>query len=210
MRIPKYFHINNSLVGLRTGLHSCLKKNCTFGNFDLTFLRCIRYHFLNRVLKFSLNESYHIKEKCTLIFAPNLNSKFQFQQSSELSLRACCFFSFDVLLITVNICDKKVKMSLRENTLFVVVSFENWETEEGKKMVELLPRSWVTCENGVWFCKYPPPKQYRLVHQWTKESKEPKRSWVASEVTIIKQASKFSRKDTFFFIKSTSFKNFAP
>lgn len=82
-------------------------------------------------------------------------------------------------------------MALKETTKFVIVSFDNSTTEEGLKLTELVPRSWLQLAGNSWYCVYPPRQKYRFVDSWTRTSKDPDPEWVATEVHIVKEAGKY-------------------
>lgn len=79
---------------------------------------------------------------------------------------------------------------LKEDTTHVVVMFDG-ERRKRKKVVDLVPRSWLTCfEEDIIFCSYPPEEDYDHVDEWTKQMVDPEPTWKKIRVTIRKEAGK--------------------
>ncbi|KAL7296199.1 hypothetical protein TKK_0010738 [Trichogramma kaykai] len=79
-------------------------------------------------------------------------------------------------------------MSLGDETNFVVIEWVKFFFRDGKKAVELVPASWISCKDDQWFCQYPDEDDYEHVEDWVLRSKKPKKKWSSSEVKIIKEA----------------------
>lgn len=69
---------------------------------------------------------------------------------------------------------------------FIIVQFRN-ETRKTDNLlaIDLVPNSWVKKIKGVYFCSYPPSKEFEYIEQWTKEEKLPDRSWKLYQVKLI-------------------------
>lgn len=60
---------------------------------------------------------------------------------------------------------------------YAVILFKN--EKKGKKIVELLPSSWLyEVENGIFVCLYPEEKDWPKVISWTQEKKTPLSNWI--------------------------------
>ncbi|KAL7287792.1 hypothetical protein TKK_0018169 [Trichogramma kaykai] len=79
-------------------------------------------------------------------------------------------------------------MSLGDETNFVVIEWVKFFFRDGKKAVELVPASWISCKDDQWFCQYPDEDDYEHVEDWVLRSKKPKKKWSSSKVKIIKEA----------------------
>lgn len=72
----------------------------------------------------------------------------------------------------------------------VIVWFKDEYTRDGKKIVELVPCSWLKSDQNKTFCQYPPQSQRKMVRQWSKQAREPHFKWEKIEVEIITFACK--------------------
>lgn len=74
-----------------------------------------------------------------------------------------------------------------------IVWFKNVYTNDGLKVIDLVPCEWII-ENGKQkFCLYPPKIKRNMVRQWSKNSKQPSLKWVKTAIEIIKFACKYCK-----------------
>lgn len=72
-----------------------------------------------------------------------------------------------------------------------IVWFKGEYTRDGKKIIDLVPLSWLEYEKDKIYCRYPPKTLQRLVRTWCERSKEPNLKWTQSEVEVLKFACKY-------------------
>lgn len=80
-----------------------------------------------------------------------------------------------------------------ETASYAIVAFDEYD-DCNKKLIDIVPRSWVTVdENDDCFCKYPPLEMAAIyLTKWLKELKQPDESWTTHSVDIISRAGKYS------------------
>ncbi|KAK0157020.1 hypothetical protein PV328_012000 [Microctonus aethiopoides] len=66
-----------------------------------------------------------------------------------------------------------------------VVQFLNELNVYGQKVMDLVPSSWTTFENGSYYTSFPPEKDHSRVPSWTALSKEPNPAWHKYPVKLI-------------------------
>lgn len=77
---------------------------------------------------------------------------------------------------------------------YAVVLFMN-ETRKGKKVIDLVPKSWLVQVNDKnWKCFYPPNDSN--VATFVKEQKAPNPSWKKYEVEVVKRADMYAYINT--------------
>ncbi|XP_071574417.1 uncharacterized protein [Temnothorax nylanderi] len=75
---------------------------------------------------------------------------------------------------------------------YAIVLFTN-ETKKGKKVIDLVPKSWlVQVDDKNWKCFYPPPNESNVA-TFVKKQKVPSSSWKKYEIEIIKRAEDYNQ-----------------
>lgn len=77
--------------------------------------------------------------------------------------------------------------ALKESTTHVVVQFVGDTGSNNKRMIDLVPRSWLYFTYR-WMCYFPEKKDWPMVEKWSKTSKNPEQKWKTWKVEIIKEA----------------------
>lgn len=72
-----------------------------------------------------------------------------------------------------------------------IIWFKNVYTKDRRKIIDLVPCSWVVEIGKKTFCFYPPKFQTKMIKEWSKQSKEPNLKWEKTEVEVIKFACKY-------------------
>lgn len=89
-----------------------------------------------------------------------------------------------LILLLATISHFRKMVIFKEDTTHVVVMFDG-ERRKCKKVIDLVPRSWLTCfEEDIIFCSYPPDKDCDHVDEWTKAMVEPDPAWKKHRVTV--------------------------
>ncbi|KAK0077065.1 hypothetical protein PV326_010327 [Microctonus aethiopoides] len=83
---------------------------------------------------------------------------------------------------------------MEPTTSHAVIKFIDELNEEGKKLLDLVPVTWLKKTNtDSWFSFYPPISQYNKLSRWSATSKIPEKNWKQYPVEIIKQAETFEQ-----------------
>lgn len=64
-------------------------------------------------------------------------------------------------------------------------------TSDGRKIIDLVPCSWLIPAGNKTFCLYPPKSQRKMIREWSKQRKEPNIKWEKSKVEVIKLACEY-------------------
>lgn len=64
-------------------------------------------------------------------------------------------------------------------------------TRNRKKVIDLVPLSWIVSQGNKTYCFYPPKNLHNMIRKWVENSKDPDVKWEQSEVEILKYASKY-------------------
>ena len=82
-------------------------------------------------------------------------------------------------------------MPLKDETRFVIISFDEYSFPTGEKATGLVPKRWIhETSQGIWFCTYPSEEDYPKIAQWVEEEIAPEEEWISFLVTILAEASK--------------------
>ncbi|XP_077271393.1 uncharacterized protein LOC143902395 [Temnothorax americanus] len=69
---------------------------------------------------------------------------------------------------------------------YLLVQFN--QVRNGKKIIELVPKTWTTINKRIWQCRYPPEECYPKINEWIKEKKQPDENWEMYPVKVLTSA----------------------
>ncbi|XP_057337571.1 uncharacterized protein LOC130677528 [Microplitis mediator] len=80
------------------------------------------------------------------------------------------------------------------DAIYAIVAFDEYDHHQ-KKLIELVPRSWITIdEEDNCTCRYPPTSMAQAyMTQWLKNLKEPEDTWSSHTVEIISKANNYTK-----------------
>lgn len=71
---------------------------------------------------------------------------------------------------------------------YAIVLFINYKTKTGKKVIDLVPKSWLVHVNDKnWKCFYPPANESNVA-MLVKKQEKPSLSWKKYKIEIVKRA----------------------